>query len=437
MLTPPSGLGRATFALLLVLFVAPLNASVLATIDRATISAIQLTADSVLRLAALEAMASLEQGDLVMARRQFNAIEASYPDYAGALVGLAEVDLQQDQPEQAIEHARRATEIAPDIPQVWLAFGNVLAATVSLDEADQAYRESITLDPDYAAARLARGNLLLRGFRKPAEALPELKRAVEIDPQLATGFFALGSAHGALGQEQPAVEAFKEAARLAPMDPLPMHTLGRLLAQYGRMAEAESALSQAVKVAPGSLAARLDRGDVFTERGRYAEAMNDYRHVLGYQSDNHQLRMKLALVTQRYGDLDAAAELYRTLITQNDSAALAYNNLAWIEVLQEGDLDDAHGWASKAVELAPEVPQFLDTLAWVERGLQNTSRAMYLLEKAAEIDPPQFSVHYHMGILAQELGDADLAIAQLQRALELDPQAKDSADAKARLQRLR
>src|SRR5262249_58000914 len=68
-------------------------------------------------------------------------------------------------------------------------------------------RKAAAFAPDSAAGRFALGNVLFQGGQTEA-AIPELKAALELEPQLKQAYFLLGRAYQKLGQQAEAKIAF-------------------------------------------------------------------------------------------------------------------------------------------------------------------------------------------------------------------------------------
>jgi Tfp pilus assembly protein PilF len=68
-----------------------------------------------------------------------------------------------------------------------------------------------------------------------------------------------------------------------------------------------------------------------------------------------------------------------------------------------------------------EVPQFKDTLGWVNYQNGDYAAAMPLLEDAAARLPNYALVRYHLGVTYQALGENEKAADQFKKARELAP----------------
>jgi tetratricopeptide (TPR) repeat protein len=89
-----------------------------------------------------------------------------------------------------------------------------LAALQRWDEVVDTYRAAVGRRPADAQARLRLGVALLHMRDRPAEAEPELREAVRLQPADAVAQALLGNALALLGRPADAVAAFEEALRL-------------------------------------------------------------------------------------------------------------------------------------------------------------------------------------------------------------------------------
>ena len=147
-------------------------------------------------------------------------------------------------------------------------------------------------------------------------------------------------------------------------------------------------------------------------------------------------RLRLGMLYQDQKRWAEAESVYLRLIEIHPGDPLAFNNLAWMAAERKVRLDDALKWASRAAQLAPQSPIFLDTLAWVRRARGELAEAAADLRKASTMQPPVAEVFYHLGIVESELGNAQPALAALKRTLEIDPRFGEAADVKRRLGQL-
>jgi O-antigen ligase/Tfp pilus assembly protein PilF len=136
------------------------------------------------------------------------------PEYRA---GLAEAYLLAGNPTAAEVQLAAADRLSPTDPQIWAARGNLYAYWGDREpgrysQAEAAYRRALELAPNMAAVHTALGLVLARQGRLQ-DGLVELERAVELDATDGIAYGHLAGLYAALGREDDAVRAGKEAAR--------------------------------------------------------------------------------------------------------------------------------------------------------------------------------------------------------------------------------
>ena len=147
--------------------------------------------------------------------------------------------------------------------------------------------------------------------------------------------------------------------------------------------------------------------------------------VLSIDTRNITARLWLGYVKAVRGDYDAAIADFHQVVEANTNNADALNNLAYLLVDYRKRPDEALQYAQKAQELAPDNPEFADTLGWVlyQKGLY--SSAVQQLERAS-LKGNNVLSKYHLAMAYAKAGDAMRAHAMLQTALRQNPNAPEA-----------
>jgi tetratricopeptide (TPR) repeat protein len=126
-------------------------------------------------------------------------------------------------------------------------------------EAEKEFRRALTLDPSQAAAASALARMLRqRGDRKGAEAvLDTALRAGAHEPEV---YLERGVARGEAGNLEGALADFREAARRAPANPVPLENAARTAYDLKRFRDASLLYEQLLRIAP-------NRGDLWKTEG--------------------------------------------------------------------------------------------------------------------------------------------------------------------------
>lgn len=151
-----------------------------------------------------------------------------------------------------------------------------------LEEAEQACRRAVELDPDSVEARWKLGAVQHeRGDSSAAEAT--LRAALAIAPDNLEALLTLATLLCSLRRPEEAVAPVVHATEVAPGAAIVHANLGRVLAQCGREDEAAAAYARALELKPGYAEARWNLAQLLLGLGRYAEGwqMFDARWRLG------------------------------------------------------------------------------------------------------------------------------------------------------------
>lgn len=376
---------------------------------------------------------ALVDNNIGRAESAFNGVLKASPQNTSAMLGMAEISLRRDDTETALDWLTRARRLAPDSADVQTAFGRVRFRQNRHDEAIASYRRAIELDPSTFLARMDLGDLYLGTLNRPEDAIASYREAVAVEPDYPVARFALGMAYLRADRAADAIEAIGEAARLAPTDPTLPHAIGRIHASRQDFTLAVEAFNRALAVSPSFLPALLDRGDVYAEIEQNGAAAGDYEQALARKPEDSVTRLKVGMVYQRLGRIDQAVAAYHAALAGNPGFAPAYNNLAMIEVRRDGDLAQALNWARRAVELAPQVPQFRDTLGAVYEASGDTANALDALESAVGLPPPQAEILFRLGRVYEQSDRPGQAVDAYQKALSVEPEFANADAARARL----
>ncbi|MEO1480604.1 MAG: tetratricopeptide repeat protein, partial [Myxococcota bacterium] len=116
---------------------------------------------------------------------------------------------------------------------------------------EKVLREALEFDPLNADVHLYLGRAIMWQDRED-EAIPVLKRALEIEPGAPNAFMSLGDAYGRAGKAREMVEAYLGSIEADPRDPeLPARTASKLY-ELGLLEPADELVAKAAAIAPTS-----------------------------------------------------------------------------------------------------------------------------------------------------------------------------------------
>jgi Flp pilus assembly protein TadD len=188
------------------------------------------------------AMVALETRRAAQAKQLYGSILAQAPNDPEALTGLGEAEVLLGEYRAALEHNRKAVEVAGE-------------------RADLAAR----------ARHNAGVALLFTG--RPGEAEQELEAAVELDPTSWRAWSALGRARDARDAWDEARAAYEKALALAPNEGAVLNNFGMSKLSAGDPDGAAALFVRALEASPDLAAAETNLRLALALDGRYQEAV--------------------------------------------------------------------------------------------------------------------------------------------------------------------
>jgi pentatricopeptide repeat protein len=324
--------------------------------------------------------------------------------------------------------------------------------------AEEAFRESLRVQPDDNADALAGLGALAATRHDFAGAVSLGRRAVETDPYDAPAHGVLVDGLVETGQYDEAADVLQRMADLDPGTPA-LARVSYLRELHGDVVGAREVMERALSSAAstGDVVFALHQlgdlaygsGDLETAAARYAEGLRrdpSYEPLLVGQARVAAARgnVETAVQTmQRVVDAQPlptyAAELGDLLaaLDRHDEAQQQYavvdaatrlieanGGTADLETaLIAGDRGDAAG-ALAAANAEHERRQSVfadDALAWALHVNGRDAEALPLAERALRLGTRSALLHYHLGMIQSALGHREAARASLATALEINP----------------
>jgi len=202
----------------------------------------------------------------------------------------------------------------------------------------------------------------------------------------------------------------------------------------------ESELVTAIKADPDYLPSYTSYATLLAGQRRVDEAIAQYKVIIEKRPAAQAWTM-IGIIEESRGNTADAEKAYRTALEIAPETPIAANNLAFLIVSSQGNLDEALQLATMAVAKSPNVPGFYDTLGWVYLEKGHTLPAVEQLKKAVALSEaaekkngmaadPSFRVR--LGIALARSGDKVAARREVENSLKyaanLNP--KDAMDAR-------
>jgi cellulose synthase operon protein C len=280
----------------------------------------------------------------------------------------------------------------------------------------------------------------------------------------------LGVALSGRHKTDESIAAFQNAVTAAPTAAQPMAALVRALVNAKQSDKAVSFLQSILKTNPNNAEAYVLLGSIRLANNAPDQAMKNFmaavekqpKNAIGYRAladfhlsqknndaalkavraglkeipDSSILHLALAGILERNRDYEGAIAEYEHLLTQDPGSLIAANNLA--NTLSDHRTDKASLERAQALATGlrkSPVPQFKDTLGWVNFRRGDVNDAVPLLEEAAAELPDLALVDYHLGMSYSATGREAKAMEAFKRALTKAPSPELQDAIKAELKK--
>jgi tetratricopeptide (TPR) repeat protein len=375
------------------------------------------------------------------------------------------------QPADAVKAAEQAFEVATDQPEEQVqALGIIAELADGVDKKKDALDRGLKIAPNNVPLLKAHALLMLvtKDFDK---ALTDSDTAIKNDAEAPELRILRGLALASLKKTDEAADAFGDAIRLAPDNPLPYLHRARIYAmgkksdkalediahvleadpdnlpaillraqvhqQQGDIAAAKADVDEALKDRPGSADALAMRGILSVGTGDYSQAIGDFEKLAKIAPKNEQLLVQLGMLYALNKQPRKAVERYTDALAIEPADFLALRGRADSN-LNIGKHADAVTDYEAALKLKPEDSGVLNNLAWVlatspEDSVRDGKRSIELGSKAAKLtENKQSHILSTLAAGYAESGDFDKAREWSQKAVDL---GNDDAETAAQLKK--
>lgn len=220
----------------------------------------------------LEAVAHHQAKRLPQAENLYHTILERFPAHADTLHLRGLLAFQQGQNSLALTYIGQAIEQDSNKPHYHYNLGLALEKEERWDDAISAYRQALSLNPDYVEALCNLGHVYRRQ-REWSEAIAAFQQALHLKPQSADLHNNLGVTHKEQGDLEAALGQYREALTIAPQHAEALNNMGVVLQHQGKFIEASEAFQQALTLKPGYANAHYHLGLIHLWQGKEQEAL--------------------------------------------------------------------------------------------------------------------------------------------------------------------
>jgi TolB-like protein/thioredoxin-like negative regulator of GroEL len=307
------------------------------------------------------------------------------PDYTDARVGLAhayaqlahtgaitvQVMLHNGQPQ-----IDRAIAEDPENSYAQAVYGLYRYAR-DRDDAEKTFLYAIELNPNDVDALDIYADYL-RDEERHEEALPVIRRALDLDPLSVTLFHDLGRSEIALGHFEEAQFAFDRIAQINPGNPFAAHGSGLSTILSGQLFKAAYWSDQGQIMDPADYEQPATSAFIYTSLGNFEMAQQRIEEAFALAENQPYPLAAQAYYLKVTGQPDRALAIARAFLANQLEDRWGSENIM-LHLLQDaaitsGDYEEALGWYRKLIPECLQQPPVVDAL-----NIQKAVDLAYLL----------------------------------------------------------
>jgi predicted Zn-dependent protease len=338
----------------------------------------------------------------------------------------------------AIEQAREILKALPDQPDAMLFLGVGLRAAGDATAAHTALAALAARQPQWSTAHFELG-LTLGALGRGEHAVLSLRRAVELNPDLADAWRALADHLAAMGDIAGADAAqarflkasthdprlLRAAAALCenqiaeaeallrqhlqkhPTDIAAIRMFAEVAARLGRYHDAENLLARCLELAPGFQGARHNYAVILFRQAKPADALPEVDQLLASEPRNPSFRSLKAAILAGIGEYERAIQIYEQVLAEYPNQARIW--LSYGHALKTaGRQQDGVRAYRRTIELEPNLGEAYWSLANLKTfrfDAEDLERMRAQLARPDLESGARHHFHFALGKALEDAGD--------------------------------
>ncbi|MBC8492436.1 MAG: tetratricopeptide repeat protein, partial [Chloroflexi bacterium] len=330
---------------------------------------------------------------------------------------------QQGKYAEAEEEFKESVTINPMFAAAYNALGLTYHDQDRIDQAVEQYLKTIEVDHQFASAY---NNLAVAyGVQdKPVEVRIELYlKALEIEPDSFIFHQNLGLLYHGQDRYDEALAEYQEAVQAYPSDADSHYLLASLYADWARWDEAQEACQKALELNPAHAAAHCLLGTLYDDFGNSEQAVAEYQKALEIDPDEATAHRNLGLQYMYKGELELAQAEYEKAVSLDPENAAGQCTMGALYTkigrIKQGEKLIAE--CERLVAMNPEDYLGHNALGMVYSAQEKYPQALLEFQQAVRLAPNSYTLHSNLSSAYKEVGRIQEAIEEAEEALRLTP----------------
>lgn len=381
---------------------------------------------------ATKASQSLEADKIAEARGLFEEAVRLNDKNAVAYSGLGEIYDAANEDDKAISNYEKAMALDAGLTEIYAPLGILYYQKTDVVKAEGFLTKALASNSRDALTQYFLGLVRYKQNRFE-DSKVALVESVKLDATMPEAHVALGEALAKLDRRAEAVAEYKEAARLKPNLIDAWFNLGAAYYEDGKYEDAVTAYREAARLNNRSGETYANLADAYRQLKRYGEANGAYSIAATYIKDDAELYSNWGFCLGKVNKWDNAVTALNQAIALS-ADHIDYTNLGWayynsaqndlkakLKNEAQAKLQSAKTALLKAVGMKPDFAPANLNLGITLNDLGEYQTAIQVLKSANTARKNWLFAINELGIAYRKMNDFNNAVAQFEKAVELNP----------------
>jgi len=318
---------------------------------------------------------------------------------------------------QAITELNKAIKLDPDDAESYYRLSFAYGEEGKFDEAKRAAKKATQLNPKYAKTEpnLGLGIYPQKGYE---DFILVSKSKIKEKPFF--GHYAMGLTYKNKGMFGEALRELRKAEELNPENLLVKEQIGEVLLFLGRNEDAISAYLESLAEDPDSPRLANNIGIACHRLGRLDEAISWYKRAISKDKNYAISWNNLGVVSYHSGNPDRAFKCFEKSYRLNPEYFDSYLNLGLV-YMNRGSYNKAEKLFKKVIQKKEECSLPYNYLGSVYLNTDRIEEAIHCFQQAIFRDEGFAEACYNLGFAFSRIGKYDKALEATKKAMELNP----------------
>jgi len=365
-----------------------------------------------------------QEGRSADAEGIFNKIIGIDPKQVRAHLAMARLKASQEKFDEAEGSLKKAIEIDPQAVQPQLALFSLYVSMKDFDRAETEIQQTLKSNPKDLDLHILVGNYY-KSRKENEKAEAAYTKAIEVDPANVKPYMVLGQFHEESGKDDLALQNYEKALSIQPDEVRVLDTLARFHFKKKNIEKTDEYIGKVLEKNPKFFATRMLKAEVLVLKREFAEALTLLDSLIEEQPDNARAYYFKGVAHLGKGETDVGkTALLKTVALEPDGYPKARMLLSEIYIKQ-GDMELAEKESRELLKKDPKDYQVQLILGNALMFQRKTAEAREVFKGLIAAEPQNAVGYFRLGLLDRMEKRPEDAMANFQKALEINPRLMD------------